>query len=219
VCVCVRTWVCVRVCVCHFHQVMNAFRLGNLSSPTGVLQLHLFPQGVWYIQISSQPNFRLAYIVFCVCFNMTGIIFIKQWMHLAHGICLIMLLYFNENICFFNIFVIFRFLLIQFMMATLHKFQMGLHCGKHKVCLFKLGIIGFYGFFHYNTFNYITKWLMKSNGSSCGTTLATMSFVDCMSFKFYLLSSHNISYKNCKLWCIPKIFFQEYRTKMLINQC
>jgi hypothetical protein len=68
------------------------------------------------------------------------------------------------------------------MMATLHKFQMGHHSRKCKVCLFKLGIIGFYGFIHYNTFNYVIKHLMKSNGSSCGTTLATMSFVDCMAF-------------------------------------
>jgi hypothetical protein len=105
------------------------------------------------------------------------------------------------------------------MMATLHKFQIGLHSRKYKVCLFKLGIIGFYGFFHYNTFNYVIKRLVKSIGSSCRTTLATMSFVDCMAFKSYLLSSHNISYKNCKLWSIPKIFIQEYCTKMLINQC
>jgi hypothetical protein len=52
--------------VWHFYQVMNAFLFGNLSSPTVVLQQHLFPQDVWYIQISSQPNFRLAYFVFLV---------------------------------------------------------------------------------------------------------------------------------------------------------
>jgi hypothetical protein len=51
---------------------MNAFRLGNLSWPTVVLQLHLFPQDVWYIQISSQPNFRLAYIVFLCVFQYDG---------------------------------------------------------------------------------------------------------------------------------------------------
>jgi hypothetical protein len=124
----------------------------------------------------------LAYIVFCVCFNMTGIIFIKHWIHLAHGICLLLLLCFNHNICFFKIFGIFRFLLIHFMMATLHKFQIGLYSRKYKVCLFKLGIIGLYGFFHYNTFNYVIKRLVKSIGSSCRTTLATMSFVDCMAF-------------------------------------
>jgi hypothetical protein len=99
------------------------------------------------------------------------------------------------------------------MMATLHKFQIGLHSRKYKVCLFKWRIIGFYVCFDYNTFNYIIKWLMKSNGSSYGTTLATMSFVDCMTFKSYLLSSHNISYTNCKLWCIPKIFFMNTTPK------
>jgi hypothetical protein len=88
----------------------------------------------------------------------------------------------------------------------LHKFQIGLHSRKYKVCLFKWGLIGFYGFFHYNTFNYLIKRLMKSNGYSCGTTLATMSIVDCMTFKSYLLSLHNI-YTNCKLWCTPKICF------------
>jgi hypothetical protein len=91
-----------------------------LSSAAVVHQLHLFPQHVWYIQIYSLPNFRLAYIAFCVCFNMTGIIFIKHWMHLAHGICLLLLSCFNHNICFFKIFGIFRFLLIHFMIATLH---------------------------------------------------------------------------------------------------
>jgi hypothetical protein len=140
-------------------------------------------------------------------------------MHLARGICLILLLCFNENICFLNIFGIFRFLLIHVMMATLHKFQMGLHSRKCKVCLFKLGIIGFYGFIHYNTFNYVIKRLMKSNGSSCRTTLATMSFVDCMAFKTYLLSSHTYHTKIVSCDVFPRFFFQEYRTKMLINQC